>query len=63
MDPVRDTLLIDQETVYAPRQGNDRLLLGLKDSLNKYELDLLRQRSLSARYEKAGLAGKCGETY
>ena len=50
---VVDTLLIDQEMVYAPRQGNDRLLLGLKGSLNEYELDLLRQRSLSARYEKA----------
>jgi DNA invertase Pin-like site-specific DNA recombinase len=37
----------------APRQGNDRLLLGLKGSLNEYELDLLRHRSLSARYEKA----------
>src|SRR5499433_3071487 len=50
---VVDTLLVDQETVYAPRQGNDRLLLGLKGSLNEYELDLLRQRSLEARYEKA----------
>lgn len=50
---VVDTVLIDQETVYAPRQGNDRLLLGLKGSLNEYELDLLRQRSRSARYEKA----------
>jgi DNA invertase Pin-like site-specific DNA recombinase len=50
---VVDTVLVDQETVYAPRQGNDRLLLGLKGSLNEYELDLLRQRSLSARYEKA----------
>jgi DNA invertase Pin-like site-specific DNA recombinase len=39
--------------VYAPRQGNDRLLLDLKGSLNEYELDVLRQRSLSARYEKA----------
>ena len=48
-----DTVLIDQDTVYAPRQSNDRLLLGLKGSLNEYELDLLRQRSLSARYEKA----------
>jgi Recombinase/Recombinase zinc beta ribbon domain len=37
----------------CPRQGNDRLLLGLKGSLNEYELDLPRQRSLSARYEKA----------
>src|SRR5208282_801666 len=50
---VVDTVLIDQETIYAPRHGNDRLLLGLKGSLNEYELDLLRQRSLSARHEKA----------
>jgi DNA invertase Pin-like site-specific DNA recombinase len=50
---VVDTVLIDQETIYAPRHGNDRLLLGLKGSLNEYELDLLRQRSLAARYEKA----------
>src|SRR4030095_12087736 len=48
-----ERLLLDHETVYAPRQGNDRLLLGLKGSLNEYELDLLRQRSLAARYEKA----------
>ncbi len=50
---VVDTLLIDQDTVYAPRQGNDRLLLGLKGGLNEYELDLLRARSVEARYEKA----------
>src|ERR1700737_709420 len=50
---VVDTVLVDQETIYAPRHSNDRLLLGLKGSLNEYELDLLRQRSLSARYEKA----------
>jgi DNA invertase Pin-like site-specific DNA recombinase len=31
---VVDTVLIDQETIYAPREGNDRLLLGLKGSLN-----------------------------
>src|SRR6059058_2193550 len=42
-----------QETVYTPRQSNDRLLLGLKGSLNEYELDLLRQRSVEARREKA----------
>jgi hypothetical protein len=41
---VVDTVLIDQEMVYAPRLSNDRLLLGLKGSLNEYELDLLRQR-------------------
>src|SRR5260221_5940162 len=53
---VVDTVLVDQETIYAPRHGNDRLLLGLKGSLNEYELDLLRQRSLAARYEKAVIA-------
>jgi DNA invertase Pin-like site-specific DNA recombinase len=41
---VVDTLLVDQEMVYAPRLSNDRLLLGLKGSLNEYELDLLRLR-------------------
>ena len=56
---VVDTVLIDQEAVYAPRQGNDRLLLGLKGSLNEYELDLLRQRSLSARYEKGQTRRTC----
>src|SRR5260221_7465169 len=48
-----DTLLIDQDTFYSPRLSNDRLLLGLKGSLNEYELDLLRQRSVEARREKA----------
>lgn len=50
---VVDTVLIDLDTVYAPRQSNDRLLLGLKGSLNEYELDLLRQRSVEARRQKA----------
>jgi DNA invertase Pin-like site-specific DNA recombinase len=50
---VVDTVLIDQDMVYAPRLSNDRLLLGLKGSLNEYELDLLRQRSVEARREKA----------
>ncbi len=48
-----DTLLVDVDVVYSPRLSNDRLLLGLKGSFNEYELDLLRQRSLEARYEKA----------
>lgn len=48
-----DTLLVDQEMIYCPRQSNDRLLLGLKGTLNEYELDLLRQRSSEARVEKA----------
>jgi DNA invertase Pin-like site-specific DNA recombinase len=48
-----DTVLVDHDTVYDPRHGNDRLLLGLKGSLSEYELDLLRQRSLEARRQKA----------
>lgn len=48
-----DTVLIDHETVYSPRHGNDRLLLGLKGTLNEYELDLLRQRASEARVAKA----------
>ena len=50
---VVDTLLLDKEMVYAPRDSNDRLLLGLKGSLNEYELDLLRARSVEARHAKA----------
>jgi DNA invertase Pin-like site-specific DNA recombinase len=50
---VVDTILVDQETIHEPRQSNDRLLLGLKGSLNEDELDLLRQRSLEARRQKA----------
>ena len=48
-----DTLLIDEEAVYDARRTNDRLLLGLKGSLNEYELDVLRQRSQAAREQKA----------
>jgi DNA invertase Pin-like site-specific DNA recombinase len=50
---VVDTLLVDHDMVYDPRRGNDRLLLGLKGSLNEYELDLLRLRSWEARKAKA----------
>jgi DNA invertase Pin-like site-specific DNA recombinase len=50
---VVDTVLIDLEAVYCPRLSNDRLLLGLTGSLNEYELDLLRQRSVEARRAKA----------
>jgi hypothetical protein len=50
-----DTVLNDQETVYAPRASNDRLLLGLKGSLNEYEFGLLRPRSLQGRRAMAKL--------
>jgi len=48
-----DTLLVDQDAVYDARLSNDRLLLGLKGSLNEYELDLLRLRAQEARLAKA----------
>jgi len=48
-----DTLVIDHDGVYDPRQVNDRLLLGLKGSMSEYELSLLRQRGLAARDSKA----------
>jgi DNA invertase Pin-like site-specific DNA recombinase len=48
-----NTLLVDHEAIYDPRRPNDRLLLGLKGSMSEYELDLLRQRSLEARWAKA----------
>jgi DNA invertase Pin-like site-specific DNA recombinase len=48
-----DTLLIDHETVYDLRRGNDRLFLGVKGSLNEYELDILRLRSVEAQRQKA----------
>jgi hypothetical protein len=43
---VVDTVLVDQETIYAPRQGNDRLLLGLKGSLR-----CATSKSVTARSE------------
>ena len=48
-----NTLLIDHETIFDPRNSNDRLLLGLKGNLSAYELDQLRHRALEARRAKA----------
>ena len=43
-----DTLVIDHDGVYHPRQLNDRLLLGLKGTMSEFELGLLRQRAQEA---------------
>src|SRR5262245_51059598 len=43
---VVDTVLIDLEAVYCPRLSNDRLLLGLKGSLNGF-LDRLDRRRVT----------------
>ena len=57
---VVDTVLIDQETVYAPRQSNDRLLLGLKGSLNEYASNSIFCASARLRRDRAEKA-KRGE--
>jgi excisionase family DNA binding protein len=43
-----ETLLIDADGIYEPRELNDRLLLGLKGSMAEFELGLLRQRARQA---------------
>lgn len=53
MCAVVHTLLIDHESVFDPRNSNDRLLLGLKGNLSAYELDTLRHRALEATRAKA----------
>jgi DNA invertase Pin-like site-specific DNA recombinase len=47
-----ETLLIDSDGIYDPRQLNDRLLLGLKGSMAEFELGLLRQRAREAFEQK-----------
>lgn len=48
-----NTLIIDAEGIYDPRQLNDRLLLGLKGAMSEAELGWLRQRAHEARAAKA----------
>ena len=46
------TVIIDDDGVYDPRELNDRLLLGLKGSLAEFELGLLRQRARASFEQK-----------
>jgi excisionase family DNA binding protein len=54
-----NTLLIDEDGIYDPRQPNDRLLLGMKGTLSEMELCTLRQRAQGALDQKA----KRGDLY
>ena len=47
-----ETLLIDCDGIYDPRQLNDRLVLGLKGTMSEFELGLLRQRAREAFEQK-----------
>jgi DNA invertase Pin-like site-specific DNA recombinase len=46
-----NTLVVDHDGIYDPRNLNDRLLLGLKGSMAEFELGLLRQRAHEALRE------------
>lgn len=48
-----NTLIVDSEGIYDPRQLNDRLLLGLKGTISEAELGWLRQRAYAALLAKA----------
>ena len=47
-----ETLIIDGDGIYDPRELNDRLLLGLKGTMSEFELGLLRQRARQAFEQK-----------
>src|ERR1700757_2234425 len=47
-----ETLLVDNDCIYDPRQLNDRLILGLKGTMSEFELGLLRQRAREAFEQK-----------
>jgi DNA invertase Pin-like site-specific DNA recombinase len=47
------TLIADEQTVYDPREPNDRLLLGVKGTLSEAELMTLRTRLFEGRWNKA----------
>lgn len=46
-------LLIDVDTVYDPRQTNDRLLLGMKGTISEMEVASFRERAQAALRQKA----------
>src|SRR6266568_3084993 len=48
-----DAVVVDVDGVYDPNLINDRLLLGLKGTMSEFELNLMKQRSLEARRQKA----------
>lgn len=47
------TLLIDEQSIYDPRDPNDRLVLGMKGTMADFELVWLRQRMEGGRWHLA----------
>ncbi len=48
-----NTVIVDADGIYDPRQFNDRLLLGLKGTMSEAELGWLRQRAYEGLLAKA----------
>lgn len=48
-----NTLLCDQDGVYDPLDGNDRLLLGMRGAMSEFELVTMRNRLLRGSRNKA----------
>jgi DNA invertase Pin-like site-specific DNA recombinase len=48
-----NTILIDEQSVYDPRDPNDRLVLGMKGTMADFELVWLRQRMDGGRWHLA----------
>lgn len=48
-----DVLIADEDTLYDPRDFNDRLLLGLKGTMSEIELHQIRTRMMRGRLNKA----------
>jgi DNA invertase Pin-like site-specific DNA recombinase len=48
-----DTLILDEDGLYDPRQFNDRLLLGLKGAISEAELHVIRARLQGGILNKA----------
>ena len=47
-----ETIVVDAEGVYDPRQLNDRMLLGLKGTMSEFEIGILQQRAREAYNQK-----------
>jgi DNA invertase Pin-like site-specific DNA recombinase len=50
---VAQVLVVDEQAIYDPEEGNDRLLLDLKGTMSEAELHWLRLRLAGARHHKA----------
>ena len=48
-----NTLILDEDGIYDPRQINDRLLLGLKGAISEFELHMIHSRLWGGKLAKA----------